>query len=69
MGEVELQRSRLILQACWTVFDAATQAAVGKELRKGPRGGGLRGVGGRIRHSDEVNAIVAEWVAARTLAW
>jgi hypothetical protein len=36
----ELQRFQAILQACWQAFDAASQAAYGKELRKGPRGGG-----------------------------
>lgn len=29
-----------ILQACWRAFDASLAAAQGKELRKGPRGGG-----------------------------
>jgi hypothetical protein len=28
------------VQACWQALDAAVQAAAGKTLRKGPRGGG-----------------------------
>jgi hypothetical protein len=34
------ERSRTILQACWVAFDKAVQTAEGKQLRKGPRGGG-----------------------------
>ncbi len=36
----ELQRWHTVLTACWKTFDAAVQAAEGKNLRKGPRGGG-----------------------------
>jgi len=36
----ELQRLQALLQACWHAFDAAVLLAAGKELRKGPRGGG-----------------------------
>lgn len=36
----QLKRSRAILRACWRAFDKAIAAAQGKELRKGPRGGG-----------------------------
>lgn len=36
----ELKRFQKILQACWLEFDEAVQAATGKVLRKGPRGGG-----------------------------
>jgi hypothetical protein len=32
--------SRKLLQACWLAFDNAVQAAAGRQLRKGPRGGG-----------------------------
>jgi hypothetical protein len=43
---------RTILRACWRGFDEAAKAATGKELRKGPRGGGrdLRQI---IRHVME----------------
>lgn len=36
----ELRQFRALLEACWRAFDAAVGAARGKELRKGPRGGG-----------------------------
>ena len=44
-----LQQFEALLQAYWLAFDAAVRAASGKELRKGPRGGG-RDVEGIIRH-------------------
>lgn len=40
VGESELQRLQALLQACWRAFDLAINSAAGKELRKGPRGGG-----------------------------
>jgi hypothetical protein len=40
MGDAELAKLRDILRACWAAFDRAARAAVGVELRKGPRGGG-----------------------------
>lgn len=36
----ELERQIEILEACWAAFDRAAAAAQGRELRKGPRGGG-----------------------------
>lgn len=36
----ELRRLLAIVKAVWRAFDAAVDAAQGKELRKGPRGGG-----------------------------
>lgn len=36
----ELERMETILQACWQAVDRAAQAAQGRELTKGPRGGG-----------------------------
>ena len=38
-----------MLKACWRFFDATTKSARGKELRKGPRGGG-RELDGIIQH-------------------
>jgi hypothetical protein len=38
-----------VLKACWRAFDAAAEAASGRELSKGPRGGG-RDLEGMIRH-------------------
>lgn len=40
ISDDELRRFGLILQACWEALDATTAAAVGVELKKGPRGGG-----------------------------
>ena len=40
VGDDELARLAGLLQVCWRAFDAARNAAVGRELRKGPRGGG-----------------------------
>jgi hypothetical protein len=36
----ELERFRTLLKACWRKFDVTVKAAAGKELLKGPRGGG-----------------------------
>ncbi len=35
-----LKRLEAVLDACWLAFDSAVKAAAGRELRKGPRGGG-----------------------------
>jgi hypothetical protein len=45
----EVQRNKTIFKAAWVAFDSAVQAARGKELRKGPRGGG-RELAGIIDH-------------------
>lgn len=45
----ELQRFATLLEACWAAFDAAVDNAAGKELRKGPRGGG-RDLQGIVEH-------------------
>jgi hypothetical protein len=49
LDDAELARQQALLQACWRTFDAATAAASGKALRKGPRGGG-RDTEAIIRH-------------------
>jgi hypothetical protein len=49
VDDAELHRLQTVLKACWRTFDATVSAAAGKELRKGPRGGG-RDVEGIIRH-------------------
>jgi hypothetical protein len=36
----ELDRLESLLRACWSAFDLAAASALGKELTKGPRGGG-----------------------------
>lgn len=40
VGNQDLQSFRSILKACWQAFEKAVDVASGKELRKGPRGGG-----------------------------
>ena len=45
----ELRRLQRLLDACWKTLDKAAGAAAGKELRKGPRGGG-RDVEGILQH-------------------
>ena len=47
--EAARERSEAILAAIWRAFDRAVRAAEGKELRKGPRGGG-RERDGIMRH-------------------
>lgn len=51
----ELRDLQKLLKACWRAFDAAVEAANGKSLRTGPRGGG-RQVEGIIRHVLESSA-------------
>jgi len=50
----ELRRLQILLKACWRAFEAAAQAASGKELRKGPRGGGreLEKIIQHVREAD-----------------
>jgi hypothetical protein len=50
----ERDRLTTVLKACWLAFDAATSAAAGKSLRKGPRGGG-RDLTSIIEHVVEAN--------------
>jgi hypothetical protein len=40
IDRTEFERLKTILLACWQAFDGAVQRATGRELRKGPRGGG-----------------------------
>ncbi len=66
-----IERFERILQACWLAFENAAEAATGRQLRKGPRGGG-RELGEIIDHVAEAeskyvrrlgcNAIVANEV-------
>jgi DinB superfamily len=45
----DLERLKRLLRASWQSFDTAAAAAAGKELQKGPRGGG-RTVDGIVEH-------------------
>ena len=49
VDDAEYQRFEAILTACWQALYAAMKAAQGKELRKGPRGGG-RELDGIVEH-------------------
>ena len=40
IDRMEYERLQTLLMACWQAFDSAVQRASGRELRKGPRGGG-----------------------------
>jgi hypothetical protein len=53
--EEALERSRAILEAIWQTFDRIAESAHGRELRKGPRGGG-RDLEGITRHVIEADA-------------
>ena len=50
----EFERLQTLLQAFWQAFDSAVQRARGRELRKGPRGGG-RDLGKIIDHIVEAD--------------
>ncbi len=54
VDDSELRRLQALLKACWMALDKAAQAADGKELRKGPRGGGreLMGVIGHVVRAE-----------------
>lgn len=54
IDDAELQRFQSLLQACWQAFDRAVELAAGKELRKGPRGGGrdLETIVGHVLGAD-----------------
>lgn len=54
VNDKELQHFESILKACWKAFDAAIKSAKGKELRKGPRGGG-RELEGVVQHVFEAD--------------
>jgi hypothetical protein len=62
-GEDDLRRATAILRAVWRAFDAAVESAQGKELRKGPRGGG-REAEKIVRHVWE-----SEQSYLRNLGW
>jgi hypothetical protein len=63
VDDAELRRFQLLLKAYWLAFDTAMREARGKELRKGPRGGG-RDLAGIMQH---VRGAEAAYLAR--LAW
>jgi hypothetical protein len=62
--EAARERSEAILTAIWRAFDRAVEAAEGKELRKGPRGGG-RERDGIVRHVLGADAAYLRRVAQK----
>lgn len=54
-GQAERERSSVILEAIWRGFDQAVASAKGRELRKGPRGGG-RDLDKIVQHILDVDA-------------
>ena len=49
LKDAELHHLQALLKACWRYFDAAVEAASGRELSLGPRGGG-RSLDGIVEH-------------------
>jgi hypothetical protein len=60
----ELKRLRRLLEAAWAAFDGAAVAAVGVELRKGPRGGG-RDLDKMVAHMKEADEAYLHALGAR----
>lgn len=67
IDDKELQRLERILKANWAAFDAAVAQAEGKELQKGPRGGGreLEGIVNHVLEADRAYLRRLGWKVAR----
>jgi hypothetical protein len=63
LDEPELQRYEAILTGCWNALDASAKMAAGKELVKGPRGGG------RDLHQIVEHVLEAEMAYLSRLGW
>ena len=63
VDEAELKRLQSLLEACWQALERAAQAAAGKELRKGPRGGGreLEGILNHVLDSQAGYLAQVDW--------
>jgi len=64
MTDDELARQVALLEASWAALDAAARKAVGKELRKGPRGGG-RDLDKIVDHVHEANGAYVHQLGTR----
>jgi hypothetical protein len=62
-GEAELRQLETVLKACWRALEHALKVVEGKELRKGPRGGG------RDRDKLIDHIIGADEAYIRQLGW
>ncbi len=60
----ELARLRRILERCWAALDRAADAATGRELTKGPRGGG-RDLQAIVGHVVSAEAAYCAKIAAK----
>jgi hypothetical protein len=63
MDEAELRRSGSVLRACWAALDAAAEAAEGRTLSVGPRGGG-RGLDKIVDHvlgAEQAYLVMLSW--------
>jgi hypothetical protein len=67
VDEAERKRFEKVLRACWQAFDAATQAAAGRTLRTGPRGGGrdLEKIARHLLESNEAYLGQLGWKAPK----
>ena len=63
LDHLEFERLRMILLACWQAFDVAAQQAAGRELRKGPRGGGrgLDAIENHLLEADQAYLAKLAW--------
>jgi hypothetical protein len=70
LDEAELARLHALLNAYWAALDAAIAAAEGKDLRKGPRGGGrdLAGVVGHVNGANHayISQLAFQWEKPKT---
>jgi hypothetical protein len=55
VGTADLARLQAVLGSCWDAFDRAAQDAAGRELARGPRGGG-RALEAIVTHVTEAEA-------------
>lgn len=63
VDKAEFQHFQTLLKAYWQAFDVAVRRASGKELRKGPRGGGrdLEGVAQHVLDADASYLLRLAW--------
>jgi hypothetical protein len=63
MGADEVRRWQALLQACWSALDATAASAAGRELRKGPRGGGrdLEGIVAHVQGAEQAYLSQLGW--------
>lgn len=64
MSDADLRRAQALLGACWRTFEGAVGIATGRELRKGPRGGG-RTVGKMVDHVLDAEAAYLSMIGVK----